>query len=494
MGIDLGTSSLKVIVIEPQGRIVAYSSHGYEFDTPCPGFAEQDPEVWFRAMQSCLSEIFDTHIKPADISAVGLSGQMHGLVTLDKNGKPVRPAILHCDTRSSVQVEYIKSVLDTQLIMDTVMNPIYTGFLAISLVWVKENEPHNYDKIRHVMLPKDYLIYRLTGEYVTDYSDASATLAFDIKRTEWSQTIMDRLGLDAALFPVCKGSCDIAGYVCKAGCLSGLHKATPVICGGGDAVMQSVGNGLSEPGCATVNIGSSGQVLFPSLHPVPNNELSTNTFCSYSKGRWFTMGAIMSAGLALKWISKNLKDTNYTSLDNHIDRIPAGSNGIVFLPYLNGERTPHLDPDLSGAFLGLRYEHSGYHLARAVMEGVAFALFQCYQLCLDLGLAADIFIASGGGSESTVWVQMLSDVFNKPFRISTTKEQAATGAAICAGVGIGIFSGVKQACETIVKLSEKEFQPDPERNTLYMKFYELYSEAFSSNRELLDKLTLLGRL
>ncbi|MDR2476706.1 MAG: xylulokinase, partial [Treponema sp.] len=395
MGIDLGTSSLKVIIIDTAGNIKAESSQAYQFDSPLNGYAEQRTEVWWAACRDCIREALSKAAVPAArVQGLGFSGQMHGIVPLDADRQVIRPAILHCDARSGKQVQEINALFASNAIPGSRFNPVYTGFLLTSLLWIKQNEPAAFDKIRHVFLPKDYLKLRLCGEISSDYSDASATLAFDIERFRWSAETLAALDIPLAFFPGCFATDYAVGTVTKqAAAETGLAEGTVVVSGGGDQIMQAIGNGAIHPGNATVNIGSSGQVCFQSDKPVRNPQLSTNTFCAYAEGRWIVMGAIMSAGLALKWLNGIFPAASYRQLDEEAGKLPPGSGGLVFLPYLNGERTPHVNPNLSGMFMGLNLNTGRIHLARAVMEGVTYALMQCIEVCGGLGLSTNELIA-----------------------------------------------------------------------------------------------------
>jgi xylulokinase len=495
MGIDLGTSGLKVIIIDTDGNIKAESSQSYKFDSPYNGYAEQNAGVWWSACCTCIREaLAKLDASASFIRSLSFSGQMHGIVPLDKNSKVIRNVILHCDARSGEQAAKINALFKENKIAASRFNPVYTGFLLTSLQWMKEKEPPNYNNIRYVCLPKDYLKMRLCSEICSDYSDASATLAFDIENVLWSKEIIEAVKIQEEFFPECFASYNAIGKVSKeAAAETGLSEETIVVNGGGDQIMQAIGNGAIKPGSATVNIGSSGQVCFQSDKPVYNPALSTNTFCAYEKGRWLLMGATMSAGLSLKWLSKLLNDGSFKELDNEAEKIPPGSGGLIFLPYLNGERTPHVNPDLSGMFMGLNLNTTKTHLARAVMEGVAFSLNQCLLVCGELGLRAKELIASGGGARSGVWLQMQADVFNIPLKTTVAGEQAGLGAAITAGTGAGIFSSIEEACLKLVKYNEKIYIPNPANYGIYKEYFELYKEAYSGSCETLTKITKLGR-
>ncbi|MEF9941901.1 MAG: xylulokinase [Lachnospiraceae bacterium] len=495
LGIDLGTSSLKSVLTDTCGRIKALSSKSYQFASPCNGYAEDNPYAWWDACCETLQDVLrESKISPEDIKGIGFSGQMHGVVTLDDEYQVVRPAILHCDARSAIQVEKIKKSIGNDRIKSLVMNPIYTGFLLPSLLWIRDNEPENYKRIKYVMLPKDYLKYCMTGEISTDYSDASATLAFDIQRNCWSEEILDIMGISGMRFPDCYDTTAVVGCVSKKASLeTGLSVKTVVVAGGGDQVMQGIGNGVTEIGEASVNIGTSGQVSFQSDTPILNPKLNTNTFCGYKKGRWITMGAIMNAGLSYKWFNSLFEKTDFEDMNKKIAKVQPGSGGVIFLPYLNGERTPHLNPNLSGAFVGLNLNTGRPELSRAVMEGVSFALKQCIDICAGLGLKADKMIASGGGAKSTPWLQIQADVFNLPLRVAQTEEQAGLGAAIAAGVGAGLYKSIEDGCNQAVRYKESVIVPNQERVELYQEYYQLYKELYRESHGAIEKITQIGR-
>lgn len=495
MGIDLGTSSLKTVVMDESGTVLGMASRAYQFRSPFQGYAEQDPEEWWQSCVETIRQILaEGCVKPEEIRGISFSGQMHGLVSLDRDGHAVRPAILHCDARSGEQIREIKSLFGEEKIRELMMNAVYTGFLLPSLVWVREKEPQCYEKIRHVCLPKDYLKFRFTGEISSDYSDASATLAFDVQKGCWSREILDCLDIPQEWFPICFGTSEVAGKVsASAARETGLREGTPVIAGGGDQVMQGIGNGITQVGQASANIGTSGQLSFQADRAILNPDLSTNTFMGYRKNRWITMGAIMNAGLCYKWFSGLFPDTDYHKMNEKIAKVAPGSGGVVFLPYLNGERTPHLDPDLSGAFFGINLQTGREQLARAVMEGVSFALYQCMEVCTGLGLQADSIIASGGGARSLPWLQMQADIYDIPVKVADTEEQAGLGAAIAAGVGAGVYADIEEGCRTVVRYKDFVAVPDPGRHEIYMDYYQLYKDIFASCRENLHRATLLGR-
>lgn len=495
VGIDLGTSSLKAIIIHENGNVLITTGQSYQFDSPKPGYAEQDPEVWWNACCSALQEaIVKTGIDPKDISGVSFSGQMHGLISLDKDYNVIRPCILHCDARSNHQVSHIKDILGWEKCSSLIMNPVYTGFLLPSLMWVRDNEPQHFDKIRHVCLPKDYIRLRLTGELASDNSDASGTLAFDIVNRCWSAPILDAFHITQDIFPTCCETTSICGVVsADAAIRTGLYPGTKVVAGGADQLMQAIGNGLIYTGDATVNIGTSGQVCFQVDRPVLNPELNTNLFCSYEQGKWLLFGATMSAGLSHKWWNNLFESHDFIRQNAAIEQIPPGSGGLIFLPYLNGERTPHVNPDLSGVFFGVNIGTTRAHMERAVMEGVTFSLMQCMELCQNLGYHANHLIASGGGAKSAPWLQMQADIFGAPILVAATEEQACLGAAIAAGSGVGIYSSIDQGCQINVQYKDVQVIPNPERHQIYMEYYDIYKNLFRSCWQELQSITRLGR-
>jgi xylulokinase len=495
MGIDLGTSSLKTIIVNEAGNVKALCHRDYTFDSPRGGYAEQDPDTWWKACCETVREALAACGAPAsEIVGVSFSGQMHGLVMLDSEYRVVRPAILHCDARSDEQVEELRGIFGEAGVQKLIMNPVYTGFLLPSLLWVRRNEPENYEKIRYVCLPKDYLKFRMTGELSSDYSDASATLAFDIKNGAWSDTILKQVDVPSGMFPRLYGTTENTGFVCRqAAQITGLSEKTVVAAGGGDQIMQSIGNGMVRPGAATANIGSSGQVCFQIDRPVLNPQLNTNMFCGFKKGSWILFGATMTAGLSLEWWHRIIGDVNYEQLNREVDAVQPGSGGVVFLPYLNGERTPHVNPNLSGMFMGVNIGTTRAHMTRAVMEGVAFSLMQCIEICGSLGFKAESLVASGGGARSKPWLQLQADIYDIPLRISETKEQAGMGAAIAAGVGAGIYRDLEEGCKAAVCYKDEIIVPDAQRHKIYSEYYELYKEVYASSKGVLQKAALMGR-
>ncbi|MDR0526277.1 MAG: xylulokinase [Spirochaetaceae bacterium] len=471
MGIDLGTASVKALIVDSQGGICAQAGRGYSFKSPRYGWAEQNCDEWYEAVCEVSRKALSAFKGSAQqIKAVALSGQMHGLVPLDGNFTPVRNAILHCDARSAAEVRFLAGFCAEKRLSIADFNSVYTGFLLPSLLWLRENEPQNYAKIRHVCLPKDYVNCKLTGELGSDISDASGTLAFDIENFCWSKQALSALEIPEEWFPPCKSAAEALGLIsAKAAEATGLCAGTPVAHGGADQVMQALGNGAVSPGDATLNIGSSAQICFQSGAPVKGAAAALNTFCGFERGAWITMGAMMSAGISMRWFAENIAPpgVNFAALDAQAAQLPAGSEGLFFHPYLNGERSPHMNSALRGAWTGLSFSTGMPHLARAIMEGVAYSLAWCMESCAEFGLGASEFIVSGGGAQSVLWRQILADVFGSPLKIAEVSEQAAFGAAITAAAQAGFFGSAGEASRAMARYKPERVEPDKKRAAFY---------------------------
>lgn len=480
LGLDIGTTNIKALLLERKtGRRAGLSHISYEIDLPKSGWAECSAELWYDCCSRCIQALTsNTGITGQQIDAVAFSGQMHGLVALDENGQQIGKAILHCDTRSQVILDEFREGIGDRAFHDSLMNPAYPGFLALSLLYQRRYCPEEYKRIAHVMLPKDYLLYRFTDSFVTDYSDASGTLAFDIRTGRWSMPVLEFLGLPGNCFPQICESCGLAGYLSRAAAAdTGLREGTPVFCGGGDAVMQSIGNGMLDETHGIINIGTSGQVLFYTRELKPRKNNATNTYCGCTRDAWLSMGAIMSAGSAVRWASRILREPDLNILNEKMRQVPPGCGTTLFLPQLIGERTPYLRADLRGAWLGLSLDTTSENMARAVIEGVSNALYRCYWACKENGFDAEAFYVSGGGARSELWCQILSDLFNRPMMVTAESEQAALGAAMCAEVGIGDFCEIAEAASTCISTPERIYMPNPAAFSIYQENYRRYCAA-----------------
>lgn len=495
MGVDLGTSSIKVLIVDEEGKVLAQSARSYRYSSPVNGYAEQDPEEWWEAFcQASREAVGSLEIPAKEVKAVGFSGQMHGLTVLDRNKKAVRPVILHCDARSKKQADELNEKIGTQRILRETMNPYCVGVALTSLMWLKEKEPENYERIRYVMLPKDYLKFRMTGQISTDCSDAAGSLAFGIREGKWSEEILQLLELPREWFPEVYETADVIGKLGKkAEEETGLKEGTLITAGGADQVMQAIGSGMILPGQATSNIGTAGQISVQTGQPIVNPSLNTNTFTSYKKDKWYVMGAMSDAAGSLNWLNQFFGRPDYDRLNRQVEEVGPGSGGLLFYPYLSGNRCPHLNPDISGIFAGITWNTGRAQMSRAVMEGVVFTLKECMELVCSLGVSVEEVMASGGGARSRPWLQMQADIFGIPVKTTLSEEQAGLGAAIAAGTGAGIYRDVQEGCRQTVRYSRDIYEPDLENRKRYGEYYELYKEFYRSCEKTLEKLTLLGR-
>lgn len=491
MGIDLGTSSVKTLIANTKGKILAVAQRDYRIDSPRKDFAEQNPENWWCGTSETIREVIrESGIDASAIKGVGLSGQMHGTVLIDKYRNLLRPAIIWCDQRSELEVKEIYSVISKEALGAVTLNRVATGFQLASLLWIKTNEPVIFNRIDEVILPKDYIRLRLTDTVGTDYTDASSTLAFNCVDRSWAYEVIERLGIDPGIYPDCKESIEISGEITPAAAKeTGLMEGIPVVYGGGDQPMQAIGNGIIKPGMLSVTIGSGGQVFTPVHEPFYDSRLRTHTFCNAVPGTWNIMGASLCAGLSLKWLAENIiGNTNFQTLSNEAEKIPPGSDGLLFLPYLAGERTPHMDNRAKGVFFGLTLQHTWQHMVRAIMEGVAFSFRDSLTVFNELGINTNRIIASGGGAASGLWLQILADVLNLEVFRTKVSEQACMGAAITAGVGVRSFSSFEEACELLVRHGKSSVNPINANLHLYDRHYAIYRQLYKNNRKLFRQL------
>jgi xylulokinase len=493
MGIDLGTQSVRAMIMRDHGEVVALEGAAYDISIPEPNYAEQDPDVWYaRTVEVVRRALMASGAKPEEIRGVSFSGQMHGLVCVGADGCALRPAILWLDQRAGEAIAQIYELCGRDFITSHVQNTISAGFLIGSLYWLFLREPGTYRRIDRVMLPKDYIKYRLTGRIVTDHSDAAGSAAFDNLKREWAAPLLEKLGLDAGLFPECLPSSEVIGGISEeASRDTGLRAGTPVVNGGADQCMQGIGNAVIDDGIFACNIGTAGQVSACSSKPVYDNKLRTNTFSHVIPGRWNVMGACLTSGVSLKWFTRSILGVeSFSAVDGEIDKLKPGSGGLIFLPYLSGERTPHLDASARALFCGLTLGHGKYHMARAVMEGVTFSLRDCMRLLIGMGIPCERVIASGGGANSDVWLQMQADVLEREVYKNSASEQACLGAAITAGVGVGAYSSFREACDLLVRFEDRTFTPIAENVKIYREYYEIFRELYARNRDSFRKLSL----
>lgn len=487
VGVDLGTSGAKAAAFDEAGRLVALGRREYGLSKPRPDWAEQDMESLWAATAAAIRQMLAQSPGLAGrVRAVGFSGQMHGLVMLDGALRPIRPAITWADQRSGGQIAALYAQVDPAWFHGLYRNRLSTGFLLPSLMWVRENEKEAYARLRHVLLPKDYIRLRLGGDLATDCSDASSTGLWDMAGRCWPAGLWPRLGLDPAVLPEARESCAPAGRVSRQGeGETGLAAGTPLACGGGDSLMMAVANGLIAPGPVSATIGTSCQLTCAVGAPVYDPELRTNTWCHARAGLWAVMGAHLSGGVALKWLRDNvLAAGGYDGMTALAAAVPAGSEGLLFLPYLSGERTPHNDPRARAIYLGLTLKHGRGHLVRAAMEGVAYSLRESLAIFQSLGLLATKIIAGGGGARSALFRQIQADMYGRPVYVNREAEQAALGAAITAAVSVGHFQSYEEACAAMARLSDEVTEPDPAAMAVYAENFPRFQKLYLANREL----------
>lgn len=484
IGIDIGTSSAKAVLFDAEvAQVKAVAAQEYPIHKPRPDHAEQDPDDWWRATKEIVREVMQG-VKPDDVRGVGFSGQMHGTVLLDAQKQPIHEAIIWADQRGGAVVDAFVGTVGAEAYAAQAGTLPAAGFMGTTLLWLQQNQPEILEKARHVILPKDYVRLKMTGEVATDLSDAAGTGIFDITRRGWAEAIIRGAGLPEAIFPQVLESSVVAGLLtAEAAETLGLKAGIPVAAGGADQPVQALGNGLIAPGIASVTTGSGGQVFIP-IKPesgqVPT-DARLHVFNHTVSGMWYVLGAILAAGLSLRWLRnvvglENAADA-YAQLSNAAAPLPPGADGLLFLPYLSGERTPHMDPLARGGFIGLNYHHGRGHLARAVMEGVAFALRQALEISRGLGAAPEIVIAAGGGAESPVWRQIQADVFGLPLQQTLLTEQASVGAALLGGVAAGVYRDLGEACGRTVRLGAVT-QPDMGRHKIYDELYAQFLELY----------------
>jgi xylulokinase len=488
MGIDLGTSSTKTVIIDQDGRVLSCAAQEYSLNTPRPGWAEQNPEVWLEAALATMRCTLDTaDVSPERIAAIGLSGQMHGTVCLDEQGQALRPAVIWADQRSREQVWRVYRDLGKKRLGEWTANPLATGFMLATWLWLREHEPQVAQATTHLLLPKDYVRYRLAdaaspGERAlgSEPSDACSTLLFDTARRRWSAPLLDALEIDADLLPPIHESAAIAGGLkAEIAAACGLRQGTPLVYGGSDQSMQALGHGVVEPGVVSCTIGTGGQIFAPTPQPVYDPSLRLHLFCHVMPDRWHLMTAILSAGLSLKWLRDNVfENRSYQALAEMAADVSPGAEGLFFLPHLAGERTPHMDPQAQGAFIGLTLRHHRGHMVRAVMEGVVLTLRQGFRLMLELGVPVQRVVASGGGINHPLWLQLQADILNRPIYRTQTEEAAAVGAALLAGVGVGVYPDARAACRRTVRWQGEVVYPNPDNVALYDAAYETYCQFY----------------
>jgi xylulokinase len=487
MGIDVGTGGTRALLVDAKGKLVAgFTAPHEDIRMEKPFWAEQRPEDWWQATQNAIRGVLaKAGVDGSQVKGVGFSGQMHGLVLLDKNNEVIRPSLIWCDQRSQAQVDRINQKVGEKKILDYIANPVLTGFTLPKLMWVRDNEPANYAKAKKMLLPKDYVRYMLTGDFGMDVADASGTALFDVVNRKWATELCYDLDIDVDLLPPSMECADVAGKISKtAAALTGLAEGTPVVAGAGDQAASAVGNGIVEPGVVSCTIGTSGVVFAHMENVAYDAKGRVHTFCHAVPGKWHVMGVTQGAGLSLQWFRNQLAPgAEYDSLTEEAARAAAGSQGLVWLPYLMGERTPHLDAGARGGWIGLTARHTRADLIRSVIEGVTFSLKDCLQIIEELGVGVTSVTASGGGAKSAFWRQMLADAFEKKINVLSTQEGSAYGAALLSLVGTGEYESVPAVCRQAITV-ESSVVPRPHDSHIYRGLYEVYRGMYPALRPL----------
>jgi len=485
MGIDVGTGGTRALLIDQQGQVKAACTEPHEdMRMERPLWAEQRPENWWDAAQQAIRGVLAAAgVSGPQVRGLGLSGQMHGLVLLDEADRVIRPALIWCDQRSQAQVDFVNQTLGRENVLAYTANPVLTGFTLPKLLWVRDHEPHVFSRVRKVLLPKDYLRFCLTGEYASEVSDASGTSLFDVVNRRWSYQMLDGLGLDRGILPAVCESTEISGRI-TAGAAerTGLAAGAPVVGGGGDQASSAVGNGIVEPGIVSCTLGTSG-VVFAHMEKVAYDPQGrVHTFCHAVRGKWHVMGVTQGAGLSLQWFRNQLAPgAAYDALTAEAATAPAGSQGLYWLPYLMGERTPHLDAAARGGWIGLTAKHTRADLVRALLEGVSYSQKDCLDIIEELGIEVESVRLSGGGARSPFWRQLLADILAKRVVVLETQEGSAYGAALMALVGTGVYGSVPEACRAAIREVDS-VAPRPAERELYARGHQLYKSLYPALR------------
>lgn len=486
IGIDIGTSSVKVLAIDEAGKIVKTVSREYPISYPFPLWSEQNPNDWWEQSKLALKDILE-YIDKDKVKSIGFSGQMHGLVILDSEDKVIRPAILWNDQRTESECRFLNNDIGKDKLLSWTANIALNGFTAPKVLWVKQNEPENFKKIAKICLPKDYIAYKLSGEFATDYSDASGTLYLDVKNKKWSDDMMNILDIDENKLPKLYDSFSAIGTIKKDIATElGLPADVKIVIGGGDQAVAAVGGGIVENHHCSISLGTSGAVFATSDEFVMEDEGKLHVFCD-ARGKYHVMGVTLSAAASLKWYVEDfLKASSYDEVLTEVEKSDINEN-VYYLPYLSGERTPHNDPDAKATFLGMTVRHERKDMTRALLEGVCYSLRDCYELMHEVGINPKEIIINGGGAKNDFWCQMLADVLHTKIKKLDINEGPALGAAILALVGDGKYSSVSNACQDIIKTT-KEFTPDEVSSKIYSEKYKKYKSLYPMLKDFFSSL------
>jgi xylulokinase len=499
LGIDVGTGGTRAVVVDENGSVVASATADHvPFASPQTGWAEQEPRDWWRATSEAVRAVLSQPEVSADgIACVGFSGQMHGAVLLDEGEEVLRPALIWCDQRTDAQGKEITNQVGASRLIELTANPALTNFTLTKLMWVRDHEPELWLRFRYFLLPKDYVRLRLTGQRATDVADASGTLLLDVANRRWSDAMLDALEINKSCLPALFESSEVTGRVSVQGAaVTGLREGTPVVAGAGDQAAGAVGMGIVQPGAVSATIGTSGVVFAATARPALDKGGRVHTFCHAIPGRWHVMGVTQAAGLSLRWFrdrfgvvrdgsASSNEDDPYDLLCREAASAPPGSDGVLWAPYLMGERTPHLDPGARAALVGLAASHTRAHALRAILEGVAFSLRDTLTIFAEMGVPVDTMRLGGGGARSPLWRQIQADIYGREVEILAAEEGAAYGAALLAGVGVGTWSSVDEACAQAVRVAAR-VAPDASASALLNKRYSAYRALYPALRSVAE--------
>jgi xylulokinase len=494
IGIDVGTGGTRVLLVDAAGKVAGSTVRDHApFHSPQPGWAEQDPEDWWRAAAQAIPALLQaTSTAPEEIAAVGLSGQMHGAVLLDAADRVMRPALIWCDQRTAAEAASLNAQIGAERLIQLTSNPALTNFTLTKLLWVRTHEPAMWQNFHSFLLPKDYVRFRLTGEKAMDVADASGTLLLDVVHRRWSAEMLSAVNMPASILPRLYECHEIAGTVtAEAAAITGLRAGTPVVAGAGDQAAGALGMGIVRPGDVSATIGTSGVVFAATNRPFLDPQGRLHTFCHAVPGRWHIMGVTQAAGLSLRWLRDTFAGSNdadtYSRLADSAASVPPGAEGLLWAPYLMGERTPHLDPEARGALVGLTASHRSTHIVRAIMEGVAFSLKDTLSIFAELGVPLRAIRLGGGGARSPLWRQIQADVYAQPVEIVAAEEGAAYGGALLAGVGAGVWPSADAACDAVIQVAHR-IEPQPTDSAKLQDFYALYRSLYPSLRPIFHGL------
>jgi len=485
LGIDVGTGGSRAVVINETGQIVASATVEHEpFASPLTGWAEQDPDDWWRASVAAIREVVSRdNARSEDIAAVGLSGQMHGSVLLNERDEVVRPALIWCDQRTDKQCEQLTQQIGAEQLIKLTCNPALTGFTLPKMLWVRDNEPEAWQQVRSVLLPKDYVRFRLTGDKATDVADASGTLLLNVAERKWSDEMLAATEIDVSLLPTVFESPEITGTISSSAAeLTGLRAGTPVVGGAGDQAGGAVGIGIVQPGAVSATIGTSGVVFAATNSPALDPKGRVHTFCHAVPGRWHVMGVTQGAGLSMRWFRDQFgagmgEGDPYDRMTEEAAQVESGSNGLLWAPYLMGERTPHLDPHARAALVGLTASHTRAHVIRAIMEGVAFSLRDSFEIFNEMQVPVETIRLGGGGARSALWRQIQADIYGRAVATVEAEEGAAYGVAMLAGVGVRTWPSVDAACAAVVRTRDR-VEPEAKSKKTLDRQYKTYQAMY----------------